>query len=90
MHELFKLCFMFAFQPVIQPIMKKIIFPVFLLALFTACGPSAEERAAKEKAQQDSIERAQAAMRAAEQEALRRAEAESAIQEPETDSAAVK
>lgn len=66
--------------------MKKIIIPALLVAFFTACGPSAEEQAAKEQAEQDSIENAQAAMRAAEQEALRRAEAESAMQEAEADS----
>ncbi len=65
--------------------MKKIIIPALLSAFFTACGPSAEEQAAKEQAAQDSIENAQAAMRAAEQEALRRAEAESAIEETEAD-----
>jgi len=68
-----------------QTNMKKILIPALLMALFTACGPSAEEQAAKEQAIQDSIERAQAAMRAAEQEALRKAEAESAIQEPAAD-----
>lgn len=65
--------------------MKKIILSALLLAFFASCGPSAEEQAAKEQAAQDSIEKAQAAMRAAEQEALRKAEAESAIQESETD-----
>lgn len=70
--------------------MKKIILPALLLALFTACGPTAEDQAAKEQASQDSIENAQAAMRAAEQEALRRAEAESAIEEPVTDTSSAK
>ncbi len=69
--------------------MKKILIPSLLLAFFAACGPSAEDQAAQEQAAQDSIEKAQAAMRAAEQEALRRAEAESAIQEPAADSANV-
>ncbi len=69
--------------------MKKIFIPALLFACFTACGPSADEQAAKEQAAQDSIEKAQAAMRAAEEEALRKAEAESAIQEPAADSANV-
>ena len=40
---------------------------------FYACGPSAEEKAAAEKAQQDSIAQAEAQMQAAEQAAAEQA-----------------
>jgi hypothetical protein len=57
--------------------MKKVTFAVLALGLafFTACGPSAEQQAAKEKATQDSIAKVEAERVAAEQAA---AEAEAA------------
>jgi Na+-transporting methylmalonyl-CoA/oxaloacetate decarboxylase gamma subunit len=51
--------------------MKKVTFAVLALGLafFTACGPSAEQQAAKEKATQDSIAKVEAEKIAAEEAA---------------------
>lgn len=61
--------------------MKKIAFSLMAVAfgLFVACGPSAEEKAAKEKATQDSIARA---------DSIAKAEAEAAAAAAQADSIA--
>jgi len=55
--------------------MKKILGLALVAGMFafTSCGPSAEEKAAAEKAQQDSIAQAEAQMQAAEQAAAEQA-----------------
>lgn len=57
--------------------MKKLSFVALIAAasMFVACGPSAEEKAAKEKAQQDSVAAAEAALEQARLDSIASAEA---------------
>lgn len=59
--------------------MKKVLALLLVAGMFSfyACGPSAEEKAASEKAMQDSIAAADAAMRAAEEAVAIQATADS-------------
>jgi hypothetical protein len=59
--------------------MKKVLALLLVAGMFSfyACGPSAEEKAAQEKAMQDSIAAADAAMKAAEEAAAQQATADS-------------
>ena len=59
--------------------MKKILSLTLLAGMiaFSACGPSAEEKAATEKATQDSIAAAEAMMKEAEAQAMEAAKADS-------------
>ncbi len=68
--------------------MKKLTFIAVIVAsaMFFACGPSAEEKAAKEKATQDSIAAAEAAMEQTRLDSI--AAAEAAAEQARLDSAA--
>ncbi|MEP7265483.1 MAG: hypothetical protein ABI772_13340 [Bacteroidota bacterium] len=56
--------------------MKKFLFAIFIIAL-SSCGPTAEEKAKIEQAQQDSLKAAQDMQKAAEDLAISQAQADS-------------
>jgi len=64
--------------------MKKLLSLIMLAGMFTfvACGPSAEDKAAQQKAEQDSIAAADSIMKAAEAQAMQAAQPDSMTAAP--------